>query len=149
MPLKTTHCTFKYIVQVSVLYWSSFILTNFYFYFTTFQSTKSYFLLHYISLNISLKKNTYRVRIVLKLLGGPPRPTYPPPTTLLEPFNNKKIHLTFLFTHFFFFFVYISNHLYESEHLLMNELSFLLFCTFLLMLMYKKKNNPLTLCIQN
>ncbi len=27
----------KYIFQVSVLYWSSFILSNFYFYFTTFQ----------------------------------------------------------------------------------------------------------------
>ncbi len=39
----------KYIFQVSVLYWSSFILSNFYFYFTTFQSIKSYFLLHYIS----------------------------------------------------------------------------------------------------
>ncbi len=37
----------KYIFQVSVLYWSSFILSNFYF--TTFQSTRSYFLLHYIS----------------------------------------------------------------------------------------------------
>ncbi len=44
----------KYIFQVSVLYWSSFILSNFYFYFTTFQSIRSYFLLHYISLNISL-----------------------------------------------------------------------------------------------
>ncbi len=39
----------KYIFQVSVLYWSSFILSNFYFYFTTFQSIRSYFLLHYIS----------------------------------------------------------------------------------------------------
>ncbi len=39
----------KYIFQVSVLYWSSFILSNFYFYFTTFQSIISYFLLHYIS----------------------------------------------------------------------------------------------------
>ncbi len=38
----------KYIFQVSVLYWSSFILSNFYFYFTTFQSIRSYFLLHYI-----------------------------------------------------------------------------------------------------
>ncbi len=37
----------KYIFQVSVLYWSSFILSNFYF--TTFQSIRSYFLLHYIS----------------------------------------------------------------------------------------------------
>ncbi len=37
------------IFQVSVLYWSSFILSNFYFYFTTFQSIRSYFLLHYIS----------------------------------------------------------------------------------------------------
>ncbi len=44
----------KYIFQVSVLYWSSFILSNFYFYFTTFQSIRSYFLLHYISSNISL-----------------------------------------------------------------------------------------------
>ncbi len=33
----------KYIFQVSVLYWSSFILSNFYFYFTTFQSIRSYF----------------------------------------------------------------------------------------------------------
>ncbi len=39
----------KYIFQVSVLYWSSFILSNFYFYFTTFQRIRSYFLLHYIS----------------------------------------------------------------------------------------------------
>ncbi len=39
----------KYIFQVSVLYWSSFILRNFYFYFTTIQSIRSYFLLHYIS----------------------------------------------------------------------------------------------------
>ncbi len=39
----------KYIFQVSVLYWSSFILSNFYFDFTTFQSIRSYFLLHYIS----------------------------------------------------------------------------------------------------
>jgi len=39
----------KYIFQVSVLYWSIFILSNFYFYFTTFQSIRSYFLLHYIS----------------------------------------------------------------------------------------------------
>ncbi len=39
----------KYIFQVSVLYWSSFILSNFYFYFTTVQSIRSYFLLHYIS----------------------------------------------------------------------------------------------------
>ncbi len=39
----------KYIFQVSVLYWSSFILSNFYFYFITFQSIRSYFLLHYIS----------------------------------------------------------------------------------------------------
>ncbi len=39
----------KYIFHVSVLYWSSFILSNFYFYFTTFQSIRSYFLLHYIS----------------------------------------------------------------------------------------------------
>ncbi len=39
----------KYIFQVSILYWSSFILSNFYFYFTTFQSIRSYFLLHYIS----------------------------------------------------------------------------------------------------
>ncbi len=31
----------KYIFQVSVLYWSSFILSNFYFYFTTFQSIRS------------------------------------------------------------------------------------------------------------
>ncbi len=38
----------KYIFQVSVLYWSSFILSDFYFYFTTFQSIRSYFLLHYI-----------------------------------------------------------------------------------------------------
>ncbi len=44
----------KYIFQVSVLYWSSFILSNFYFHFTTFQSIRSYFLLHYISENISL-----------------------------------------------------------------------------------------------
>ncbi len=39
----------KCIFQVSVLYWSSFILSNFYFYFTTFQSIRLYFLLHYIS----------------------------------------------------------------------------------------------------
>ncbi len=39
----------KYIFQVSVLYWSSFILSNFYFYFTTSQSIRLYFLLHYIS----------------------------------------------------------------------------------------------------
>ncbi len=39
----------KYIFQVSVLYWSSFILSNFYFYFTTFQRIRLYFLLHYIS----------------------------------------------------------------------------------------------------
>ncbi len=39
----------KYIFQVSVLYWSTFSLSNFYFYFTTFQSIRSYFLLHYIS----------------------------------------------------------------------------------------------------
>ncbi len=39
----------KYSFQVSVLYWSSFILSNFYFYFTTFQSIRSHFLLHYIS----------------------------------------------------------------------------------------------------
>ncbi len=33
----------KYIFQVSVLYWSSFNLSNFCFYFTTFQSSRSYF----------------------------------------------------------------------------------------------------------
>ncbi len=37
----------KYISQVSVLYWSIFILGNFYF--TTFQVIILYFLLHYIS----------------------------------------------------------------------------------------------------
>ncbi len=40
--------------QVSVLYWSNFILSNFYFYFNTLQSLRSYFLLIYISENISL-----------------------------------------------------------------------------------------------
>ncbi len=44
--------------KVSVLYWSSFILSNFYFYFTTFQSIRSKFLLHYIR-KINNKKITW------------------------------------------------------------------------------------------
>ncbi len=51
----------KYIFQVSVLYWSSFILSNFYFYFTTFQSIRSYFFtsLHFIK-HIVTPYNTSR-----------------------------------------------------------------------------------------
>ncbi len=41
--LQLLRTVLKYIFQVSVLYWSSFILSNFYFYFTTFQSIRSYF----------------------------------------------------------------------------------------------------------